>query len=106
MPCRDPRDDPGFALNEARDKLDRVTALLCFACSLMFNKPHTYESYKLDELRDWYRLHNEADRRREEAAAKALRDAEARKERDAHLASVRERLKEQLTPEEKEALGL
>jgi len=99
MPCRVEYDDGQEHVRLVAQKnkeINRLTALLCHACSklqeLDFN----------NELRNWYREHQEVDRQRLEAEKKRREE----EERNQYLASVKERLQHQLSPDEKEALGL
>ena len=107
MPCRGPDDDMFFGGYRLQNKvqaqqkeIDRLTALLCQAC----RKIHPDKLGP--ELERWFHQHDAEDRERAERDRQEhiLRVKEA--ERKRYLADVRERLNEQLTDEEKEALGI
>ena len=103
MPCYDTRDD--YSWEEGQRELQRVkdnlVPKLCHACSIL-------EQNNLipDELQAWWTNHKKKDEERRIVDAFRAEQAAKRQDRQAHLEGVRERLKQQLTDEEKEAIGL
>ena len=92
MPCRS---DDHYSTGDAqRLEIDRLTQLLCEACSLLYRHDLT-PGIGTSKLRKWWIDHKEKDqaRRQREAAEQAKRNA-----RSAALSK--------LTPEERTLLGL
>lgn len=105
MPCRGPEDDwpgSGALLRDERQKVHELTRLLCHACRCMLSS----HLVLTPELASWFREHDAADRQRIDDEEKRRKRAEAAQDRRRYLASVRERVVGQLSPDEKEALGL
>lgn len=106
MPCRGPEDDIfsndrlQSKVSEQKKEIDRLTALLCRACRKIPTEDLGME------LERWFQQHDADDRERAERARQEhiLRLKAAQRKR--YLADVRARLNEQLTDEEKEALGI
>ena len=101
MPCYDGRDSIHGYESENRElskEIDRLTALLCHACGQL-----TFGTLdKFPELRSWWDEHQVKDEARRKADDEASREVA----REEYLESVRARLRDQLTGEEKEAVGL
>ena len=80
-----------------------MTALLCYACRIIDESLGLHKTSQ--ELQDWFDDHDLQDRRRLKIEADAAAEAIAAKEKERYLESIRERLRDQLSPEEKEAIG-
>lgn len=104
MPCYDPTPTER-ADSENRSlkyRLDQVTSLLCYACSLLCKLPIPVSG----ELKRWYEQHLRDDAARLEQEAQQRKREETEKEREERQAEIRKRLFDQLTPEERDAVGL
>ena len=100
MLCRDAGPDNYWPIecprcNERADKLTRVACDLARTIEANMGVIQDTTSALSKETRDWWREHKEADRRREEAEAKARR-----------IRKVKQEALGKLTPEERKALGL
>lgn len=92
MPCTNDGYPPDTS---QRDELNKVTALLCYACSIIFGDEKDSDSTDTTELHSWYEQHKAEDRRR----AEEQRRYETKK-------ATKARLLKQLTPEELDALDI
>ena len=104
MPCYDPT-PAERADSENRSlkyKLDQVTALLCYACSVLCKLPIPVSG----ELKRWYEQHLRDDAARLQQEEERKKQDETEKEREERQAEIRKRLIAQLTPEELDAVGL
>lgn len=109
MPCVGPSDDSCVRTEyvEVRKQSDvqminKLTALLCDSCRSMVQANVPLSA----ELQAWYEIHKEEDdhRIRREERERAIAHQEQR--RKEHLESVKRRLMNQLTDDEKESIGL
>ena len=95
--------DTDKALVEAIAHIDLLTRRLCKVCSIIYES----EELKLPtELDEWYYEHRLEDEARIEEAKQRKESQLAEERRKAYLESVRERILEQLSDDEKEALNL
>ena len=103
MPCYDPRNNYSHQDRQraVQSVTDNLEPKLCHACQILEDN-----GLLPRELHWWWTNHKEQDQRRIKAEADRSAKAAEKKERDEYLASVRERLRSQLTPEEKEAIGM
>ena len=91
-------------VSDPRDKktIDVLTRRLCYACRLLKK-----EEVRLPpELDEWFFEHDLQDQQRIAEAKRRKEQEEEQLRRDKYLTSVKDRLLEQLTDDEKEALGL
>ena len=105
MPCYDSRSDHSVEYRDSPEqqrKINFLTRKLCHACSLLESNAIIMGT----ELGNWYENHQQEDAARERKAKKKLDQETARKNRAEYLASVKDRLVNQLSQDEKEALGL
>ena len=103
MPCSDPRDNYTYEDGQraVQGIVDHLEPKLCHACQILENN-----GLLPRELNWWWTNHKEQDQRRIKTEAKRAAKATEKKERDEYLASVRDRLRSQLTAEELEAIGM
>jgi len=104
MPCYDqtPQERADAENRSLKHRLDQVTALLCYACSLLSKLPIPVSV----ELKLWYENHLREDAQRLQQEKEQKKRDETAKERKQRQAEIRKRLLTQLTPEECDALGL
>ena len=92
MPCYDERSSPGYIYKENREKIDKLTRMLCTVLSSL---PSTQVKSLNKEINDWWAKHQEWDRRR------LATEAEARRKEE-----LKRRAKAKLTEQERKALGI
>ena len=97
MPCSD--GGPSYQENpETKDRLDKVTRLLCGLCRRLTNRGRAFHITDDAELAKWWAAHQEEDRRREERERKEREEAAAKRKalaklspRERRLLGIRER---------------
>ena len=105
MPCQDYQDSDQYLYEECKEKLDKVTALLCKVCSCMESAEDMYNPIQTGddpELIGWWENHKKQD-------AKRMIDEQAEKERKRAIeekAVRRQQLIDSMTDEQKDLLGL
>jgi hypothetical protein len=87
---------------ELKSRLDLLTRLLCSACQLLEANGTQLPA----ELDVWWTEHQLADKQRALEDRRQAEEAKAKKDHAAYLRSVKARVLQQLTDEEREALGL
>lgn len=87
MPCYDVRDEPAYVAREYQQKVDKLTRLLCEACTVLEDKCSAasvnypeLKDHVSDELGQWWDAHQEMDRKRKAAEAKSKAARRARKD--------------------------
>ena len=96
MPCRDYSEDWGPNRDRAAEKkLDKVTRLLCFTLRTLSAPVLTTLLSGNKELAEWWRAHQEEDKRRLEA-----------ERREFEKKQLKKKALSKLTQEERKALGI
>ena len=103
MPCGDPTTHYRYedGMRDVQRVRNELEPKLCHACKILEEN-----GLMPAEIKWWWDMHQEQDRARSERDAKEAKRMADKQEREKYLASVRERLKSQLTAEELEALGI
>ncbi len=101
MPCNGGNSsyEKSLEIGTLRQTRDYLTRLLCATCSTNLDNLS-------EEVSRWYDLHRVEDRRREQEAETRALSEEAKERTREEIESVRERLRDQLTPDECRAVGL
>lgn len=96
MPCMSYDDDPGYNVQQWKDKTDKLARIACKAMSELVEQGKAdFLILRDEEVREWWEAHQEADRKARERRERKEREAQVRKEALAKL-----------TDEEKKLLGI
>lgn len=94
MPCRDWPEERVVSYEDTR-KVDKLTRMLCFVMSRLDPTRASILLHDNKELADWWKTHQEQDRRR------LAYEAEQKRRED-----LKKSAKSKLSPEERRALGI